>query len=92
MMKRTKIAVGEGSCGLAAGAAAVYDALKAALGENPAATLSITGCVGACYLEPIVDVYDADGALYRCVRVAPKDAETIAEAAGSGDYTKLTGL
>ena len=93
MTKQTKIAVGEGSCGLAAGAAAVYDALKAAMGADHPASLSITGCVGACYLEPIVDIYDGkDGALYRCVRVAPEDAETIAEAAGSGDYTKLSGL
>ena len=93
MTKQTKIAVGEGSCGLAAGAVAVYNALKAALGENPAAALSITGCVGACYLEPIVDIYDgADGALYRCVRVKPEDAETIVGAVNSGDYAKLSCL
>jgi NADH-quinone oxidoreductase subunit F len=85
-----RIVVGEGSCGLAAGAGAVYDELKAVLPEN--AKLSITGCVGACFLEPIVDVYGEDGALYRCVRVAPGDARTIADAAASGDFALLERL
>ena len=51
----TRIVVGQGSCGLAAGAGAVYSALEEKL--NGAASLSITGCIGICYLEPIVDVY-----------------------------------
>ena len=84
-----RIVVGEGSCGLAAGAAAVYDALKARMGAECPATLGITGCVGACYLEPIVDIYDAEGQLHRCVRVAPKDAEAIVNAANSGDCSAL---
>ena len=87
-----RIVVGEGSCGLAAGAAAVYDALKEKLSADIPATLGITGCVGACFLEPIVDVYDENGELHRCVRVAPKDAETIVTAAKSGDYSLLGDL
>ena len=87
-----RIVVGEGSCGLAAGAAAVYDALKERLTPEVPATLSITGCVGACYLEPIVDVYDEAGALHRCVRVAPEQAEKIVEATRTGDYSLLSDL
>ena len=86
----TRIVVGEGSCGLAAGAAAVYDALEAALPES--ASLGITGCVGACYLEPIVDIYDEGGKLYRCVHVSPEHASAIAEAAASGDFSGLSAL
>ncbi|MBR5708173.1 MAG: NADH-quinone oxidoreductase subunit NuoF [Oscillospiraceae bacterium] len=85
-----RIVVGEGSCGLAAGAAAVYDELQTVLPAN--AKLSITGCVGACFLEPIVDVYGEDGALFRCVHVAPEDAQTIADAAESGDFALLDKL
>ena len=85
-----RIVVGEGSCGLAAGAAAVYDELQTVLPAN--AKLSITGCVGACFLEPIVDVYAEDGALFRCVHVAPEDAQTIADAAESGDFALLDKL
>ena len=86
-----RIVVGEGSCGLAAGAAAVYDALKEKL-AGVDAKLGITGCVGACYLEPIVDVYDGAGALHRCVHVKPEDAGTIAGAVKSGDYASLADI
>ena len=61
----TRIVVGQGSCGLAAGAGAVYSALEEKI---TSASLSITGCIGICYLEPIVDVYAEDGKLYRCVQ------------------------
>ena len=86
-----RIAVGEGSCGLAAGAGAVYAALEARLAGSQV-RLGITGCVGACYLEPIVDIYDDAGALHRCVRVKPSDAEKVAAAAETGDYAALGAL
>ena len=85
----TRIVVGEGSCGLAAGAGAVYTALENKLSPASNAKLSITGCVGICYLEPIVDVYAEDGTLYRCVQVKPEDAETIVAAAESGNFDLL---
>ena len=55
-----KLVVGEGSCGLAAGAGAVYERLDTLLKENnpTGAVLDITGCNGMCFLEPIVDLYD----------------------------------
>ena len=87
-----RIVVGQGSCGLAAGAGAVYSAIEAKLGANVPATLSITGCIGICYLEPIVDVYAADGKLYRCVQVKPENAETIVEAVVKNDYSLLADL
>ena len=86
---KVRIVVGEGSCGLAAGAGAVYAALEQALTPEIPAGLGITGCIGMCYLEPIVDVYDAEGKLHRCVRVKPEDAETIAAAVKAGDYAGL---
>ena len=86
---KARIVVGEGSCGLAAGAGAVYSALENKLTADIAAELSITGCIGICYLEPIVDVYDEEGKLYRCVQVKPEDADTIVSAVSTGDYSKL---
>ena len=84
-----RIVVGEGSCGLAAGAGAVYSALEAKLPVDSAAKLSITGCVGICYLEPIVDVYDENGNLYRCVQVKPEHADTIVAAVEEKNYDLL---
>lgn len=71
-----KILVGEGSCGIAAGAEKVYSALQKAL-AGTAHTLGVTGCIGMCYLEPIVDVYPDGGEVIRFVRVKPEDAEKI---------------
>ena len=88
----TRIVVGQGSCGLAAGAGAVYSAIEEKLGASVPATLSITGCIGICYLEPIVDVYAEDGKLYRCVQVKPENAETIVEAVAKNDYSLLADL
>ena len=84
-----RIVVGQGSCGLAAGAGAVYSALESKLTADVKATLGITGCVGICYLEPIVDVYDEQGALHRCVKVAPEHAELIVKAVAEGNYDLL---
>ena len=89
---KNRIVVGEGSCGLAAGAGAVYESLQTALTGCEAVSLGITGCIGICYLEPIVDVYDAEGALHRCVRVKPENAEPIAAAARSGDFSGVAEL
>lgn len=56
-----KFVVGSGSCGIAAGANKIYEMIDRAvkLGQIQA-SVEITGCIGTCYLEPIVDVYDND--------------------------------
>ena len=83
-----RVVVGEGSCGIAAGALAVHRAL-----EENGCEVGITGCIGMCYLEPIVDLYGDDGALAaRLVKVGEADAPRIAQAAKSGDVTGLGDL
>ena len=71
-----KIVVGEGSCGIAAGAAKVYSAIGNLIGST-ASTLTVTGCIGMCFLEPIVDIYDGGELKKRLVKVQPEDAEKI---------------
>ena len=87
-----KIVVGAGSCGIAAGAQKVYDALQTELAGKDGAALSITGCNGMCFLEPIVDLYDDQNNLTRLVRVKAQDAEAIAGAALSGDLSAVQDL
>ena len=70
-----RIVVGQGSCGIAAGAAKVYSAIEESVGSS--AELTITGCIGMCFLEPIVDIYDEDTLIKRLVKVQPSDAEKI---------------
>ena len=83
-----RIVIGQGSCGIAAGAEKVRAALAdAGVAEN----VSITGGIGMCWLEPIVDVYDGD-ALTRLVRVSESDAPAIAEFVKTGDKSAVEGL
>ena len=85
-MKTVK--VGQGSCGISAGAAKVYTALENAFfADCVNASLSVTGCIGMCYLEPIVDVYDNDGTLTRLVRVSENDAQSIVDFVKTGDMS-----
>jgi len=66
MIKRIKI--GTGSCGLAAGAAEVYDFFK----ENISDIEIIgVGCIGHCYAEPLVEVETDDGSVF-FKKVEPK--------------------
>lgn len=66
-----KVVVGLGSCGIAAGASKVYDNLKDEINNKGLdIDLEITGCVGACHLEPIVDIYDDEGHFDRYVKVS----------------------
>ena len=85
-----RIVVGAGSCGIAAGAAKVYDALKACAGEKN--EVSVTGCIGMCYLEPIVDLYAGNTLVHRLVHVGPKDAQAIVAACDHCDYSAIQNL
>lgn len=85
-----KIAVGQGSCGIAAGAGKVYSVLENSFkADKLDAELTIVGCIGMCYLEPIVDIYSDDNTLKRLVRVDEKIAEKIVEAVKNNDLSIL---
>jgi len=54
---RPLIYVGAGSCGLAAGAGEVLEAIEKLLAEKKCkADVLKVGCIGPCYLEPLMDV------------------------------------
>ncbi|MBP7528148.1 MAG: hypothetical protein KA801_09495, partial [Syntrophorhabdaceae bacterium] len=49
--------IGAASCGRAAGALDLKEAVKAFLDENKkSARIIEVGCIGPCYLEPLVDI------------------------------------
>ncbi|MDR2087880.1 MAG: NADH-quinone oxidoreductase subunit NuoF [Clostridiales Family XIII bacterium] len=76
-----KVVVGQGSCGVATGAkktSAEFEKCIAAAGLS--VPVEKTGCVGNCYLEPVVDIYDdADALAVRYVRVQPEKVGEIVE-------------
>lgn len=85
-----KIVVGEGSCGIAAGAEKVRQALLRQ--DLNGAKLTIAGCIGMCYLEPIVDIYEDGQEVKRLVRVTENDAEKISEYTKTGDESVISSL
>jgi NADH-quinone oxidoreductase subunit F len=61
-MERTKVIVGLGSCGIAAGAGKVYDKIRAVKeAEGLDFQLAKTSCVGMCFREPLVEIIDDSG-------------------------------
>ncbi len=61
-MTKTKVTVGLGSCGIAAGAGKVYEKIRSLKeAENLSFELGKTSCVGMCYREPLVEVTDGNG-------------------------------
>ncbi|MGE5380757.1 MAG: NADH-ubiquinone oxidoreductase-F iron-sulfur binding region domain-containing protein [Methylocystaceae bacterium] len=56
-----KIRVGMGSCGIAAGALPVMEALQSEINFRQADIIvEPTGCIGMCYLEPLIDIVTDD--------------------------------
>ena len=60
-----KVVVGQGSCGIATGAKKTSNEFERITAEKNLTNVVIdkTGCIGTCYLEPIVDVYNDEGNL-----------------------------
>jgi NADH-quinone oxidoreductase subunit F len=68
-MEQSKVIVGLGSCGIAAGGNKVYDKIKSIKNsDNLDFILEKTSCIGMCYREPLVEVIDENGSwLYGAV-------------------------
>ena len=75
-----KVIVGQGSCGVATGAKKTAAQFERLIEEKDLdVKVDITGCVGTCYLEPIVDVYDDNNNMTRYVKVNADKASEIVE-------------
>ena len=77
-----RVVVGMATCGIAAGARPVLGAFveevnKAGLYEK--VTVSQTGCVGYCQLEPIVEVFEAGKEKVTYVKMTPDKAKAVVE-------------
>ncbi|MCR4435503.1 MAG: (2Fe-2S) ferredoxin domain-containing protein [Clostridiales bacterium] len=90
----TRVLVGMATCGIAAGARPVMDAFVKELKKRSIsdATVAMMGCIGACRLEPIVEIIDPHGSRVTYVKMTPeKAARVVAEHIVNGrvclDYT-----
>ncbi|OQX77007.1 MAG: NADH-quinone oxidoreductase subunit F, partial [Bacteroidetes bacterium 4484_276] len=61
-MEKTKVIVGLGSCGIAAGAGKTYKKIQQLLeAEKLDFELKKTSCIGMCFREPLVEIVDETG-------------------------------
>jgi NADP-reducing hydrogenase subunit HndB len=77
-----RIVVGMATCGIAAGARPVMNTLLEELKKRNINDVSVTmtGCIGVCRLEPIIEVYDSKGEKVTYVKMnAEKAVRVIAE-------------
>ena len=76
-MKVTEVQVGLASCGIAAGAEAVFNQFRKILGSK--VVVKPVGCLGMCYNEPLVAVITDSGERFLYKRVDAALAKRIAE-------------
>ncbi|MDR1703827.1 MAG: (2Fe-2S) ferredoxin domain-containing protein [Clostridiales bacterium] len=76
-----RVIVGMATCGIAAGARPVMTAfLEEVQGQNLGnVTITQTGCIGLCRLEPIVEVFEPDGDKVTYVKMTAEKAKEIVE-------------
>lgn len=75
----TKIIVGMGTCGIAAGAREVMTVILEQLDRKGLKEVSVetTGCIGMCQKEPLVDIIRPGEGRITYGEVAPEDVERI---------------
>jgi len=76
---RMRVVVGMATCGIAAGARPVMNAFVEELGKRNLSdvVVTMTGCIGVCRLEPIVEVISADGSKVTYVKMTPEKAVRV---------------
>lgn len=77
-----RVVVGMATCGIAAGARPVLNALVQEvenLGLAGKVTVSQTGCIGICQFEPVVEVFEAGKEKVTYVKVDAEKAKKIAK-------------
>lgn len=77
-----RVVVGMATCGIAAGARPVLNAFVEKINENDLVskvTVSQTGCIGFCQLEPIVEIHEAGKDKVTYVKMTPEKAAEVVE-------------
>ena len=76
----TRIIVGMGTCGIAAGAREVMNAiLKELEARKIEAHVETVGCVGMCAKEPLVDIEQAGKSRIRYANISPENVPRLIE-------------
>jgi len=77
-----RVVVGMATCGIAAGARPVLNALVESvndLGLSDKVSVSQTGCIGICQFEPVVEVFEPGKEKVTYVKMTAEKAREVAE-------------
>lgn len=77
-----RVVVGMATCGIAAGARPVLNALVEGVNKEglmDKVTVSQTGCIGICQLEPIIEVFESGKEKVTYVKMTPEKAARVIE-------------
>ena len=76
---KTRIVVGMATCGIAAGARPVLNALVSEIATRELLTVSVTqtGCIGMCKLEPMFEVLEPSGKKFTYVNMSEDKAKKV---------------
>jgi NADP-reducing hydrogenase subunit HndB len=77
-----RVVVGMATCGIAAGARPVLNAIVEAVNEQnltDKVTVTQTGCIGICQFEPVVEVYEAGKEKVTYVKMTSEMAKEVVE-------------
>lgn len=77
----TRIVVGLATCGIAAGARPVLEALEEGVKREKLdrVTVTQTGCIGICQYEPVVEVFQAGKDKVTYVKMTAEKAQRVLE-------------
>ena len=77
-----RVVVGMATCGITAGARPVLNTIVEEVnngGLYEKVTVSQTGCIGLCQLEPIVEVHEAGKEKVTYIKMTPEKAKEVVE-------------
>ena len=77
-----RVVVGMATCGITAGARPVLNTIVEEVnngGLYEKVTVSQTGCIGLCQLEPIVEIYEAGKEKVTYIKMTPDKAKEVVE-------------
>jgi NADP-reducing hydrogenase subunit HndB len=81
-LEGTRVVVGMATCGIAAGARPVLNALVQGVNEQglgDKVSVTQTGCIGICQFEPVVEVFEAGKEKTTYVKMTAEKAQRVIE-------------
>jgi NADH:ubiquinone oxidoreductase subunit F (NADH-binding)/(2Fe-2S) ferredoxin/Pyruvate/2-oxoacid:ferredoxin oxidoreductase delta subunit len=81
-----KVNIGMASCGIAAGGQAAFDAAHEKYPGNNGVSITRTGCIGFCEMEPLVEILQSGGPRIVYKKITANKIEDVIEGYRNSDF------